>query len=152
MYSINPNFPQYNYTTTGKTKSERVGLNTEKPVNKAPQAYVTNPQYNIPFNSALHSSDFRTKFVSNEEKQKYNNLQKMLDRHSKKALDALLKKGILLNADSNDNSTVLDNLHKIANTPRANGLNNLVTLKETINTLNNPFVIIFLRKKLQKMI
>lgn len=141
MYSINPNFPQYNYTTTGKTKSERVGLNTEKPVNKAPQAYVTNPKYNIPFNSALHSSDFRTKFVSNEEKQKYNNLQKMLDRHSKKALDALLKKGILLNADSNDNSTVLDNLHKIANTPRSNGLNNLVTLKETINTLNNPFVI-----------
>ena len=65
----------------------------------------------------------------------------MLDRQSKKNLDALLKKGILLNADSNDKSTVLDNLHKIATTPRAVGLNNIVTLKETISTLNNPFVI-----------
>ena len=141
MYSINPNFPQYNYNTTGRTKTERVAVTTEKPVNRAPQGYVTNPKYNVPFNAALHSSDFRTRFISNEEKQKYNDLQKMLDRQSKKNLDALLKKGILLNADSNDKSTVLDNLHKIATTPRAAGLNNIVTLKETISTLNNPFVI-----------
>ena len=141
MYSINPNFPQYNYTTTGKTKSSRVDVNIDKPVNKAPQGYVTNPKYNIPFNAAMHSSDFRTRLISNEEKQKYNDLQKVLDRHSKKSLDAILKKGILLNSDSNNNSTVLDNLHKIANTPRAAGLDNIVTLKETINTLNNPFVI-----------
>ncbi len=141
MYSINPNFPQYNYNTTGRTKTERVIVNTEKPVNRAPQGYVTNPKYNVPFNAALHSSDFRTRFISKEEKEKYNDLQKMLDRQSKKNLDALLKKGILLNADSNDKSTVLDNLHKIATTPRAVGLNNIVTLKETISTLNNPFVI-----------
>lgn len=141
MYSINPNFRQYNYTTTGKAKTERVELNNEKPADRAPKAYVTNPNYNIPFNAALTSSNFRTQFVSKEEKQKYNEIQKMLDRHSKKALDAILKKGILLNADSNDQSTVLDNLHKIATTQRFTGLNNLVTLKETINTLNNPFVI-----------
>ena len=88
MYSINPNFPQYNYTTTGKTKSSRVDVNIDKPVKKAPQGYVTNPKYNIPFNAAMHSSDFRTRLISNEEKQKYNDLQKVLDRHSKKSLDA----------------------------------------------------------------
>lgn len=51
----------------------------------------------------------------------------------------MLKQGILLNANSNDNSSVLDNLYKIATTPRAAGLSNTGILKDTINTLFSPY-------------
>lgn len=52
-----------------------------------------------------------------------------------------MKTGILLNADSNDNSTTLDNLYKIATTQRAQGLSNNVILKDTIETLADPHII-----------
>ena len=66
---------------------------------------------------------------------------KISDRDTKKQLNTLLKTGILLNADSNDNSTTLDNLYKIATTQRAQGLSNNVILKDTIETLADPHII-----------
>lgn len=140
VYSIRPDFQQYNYTTTGALKSRRVENNSA--ANPAQvSSYVTNSMKDIPFNPSFAASSLRTRLNSGEEKDKYSTLSKMVDRQTRKNLDSLLKKGILLNSESNDKSSVLDNLYKIATTPRAEGLDNLVTLKETIATLNNPFLI-----------
>ena len=95
----------------------------------------------IPFNPTLTASRLRTKLSSKDEKNKYNTLTKIADRDTKKQLNVLLKTGVLLNADSNDNSTTLDNLYKIATTQRAMGLNNGVLLKETVSTIIDPHTI-----------
>lgn len=82
----------------------------------------------------------RTRLNPIEEK-KYSELTAFVDKHSKKQLKSLLQNGILLNQNSNDNSTVLDNLYKVMTEPRAEGLDPKMVLKETINTVANPFAI-----------
>ncbi len=83
----------------------------------------------------------RTELAGKEEKSKYSELISNLDGKDKKTLEKLLKNGILLNTNSNDKSSTLDNLHKIITNPRADGLDPKVVLKETITTIANPFVI-----------
>lgn len=83
----------------------------------------------------------RTELTTKDEKEKYNVVLNSIDKKERKNLEILLKKGALLNNNSNDKSTVLDNLHKIATTPRAAGLDPKVVLKETVATIANPFII-----------
>ena len=83
----------------------------------------------------------RTRLVTAKENEMYSELVKNLDAEDKKNLEILLKNGILLNNDSDDKSTTLDNLYKIVTTERVQGLDKKMVLKETINTLANPFVI-----------
>lgn len=64
-----------------------------------------------------------------------------LNKESLKQLESLQKKGILLNNNSNDSSSVLDNLYKIAAEPRIEGLNSRIILAETIKALDNPYSI-----------
>lgn len=117
MYTAGLNFQQYNYNTTRARHVSGVKNDEVKQV-KTP-AFTSNPITNVPYNPTLTSSDLRTRLSSKPEKDKYNFLQKNLDKVSKKQLKELLNSGILLNANSNDKSTVLDNLYKIASTPRA---------------------------------
>ncbi len=86
-------------------------------------------------------SSVRTQLVNKDEKDKYNTLVANLDKKERKNLDALLKNGILLSNNSNDGTSVLDNLHKILTTERAQGLNPKVVLKETVETIADPYVI-----------
>lgn len=83
----------------------------------------------------------RTQLTTSEETQKYSQLFAVLGKPERKNLELLLKSGILLSTNSNDKSSTLDNLYKIAATPRATGLDPNVILKETINTIVNPFTI-----------
>lgn len=85
--------------------------------------------------------NIRTELVKQEDKQKYVKLVAILDKESKKNLEVLLKKGILLNTESNDKTSTLDNLYKILECPRAEGLDTKIVLKETIKTISNPFII-----------
>ncbi len=83
----------------------------------------------------------------------YNNCSNV----SKKGLNYLLNNKVLLNNDSNDKSSVLTNLYKIATTKRANGLNNQIVLDETIRELCNPFSIeqkfgTFSRKEINQLL
>ena len=55
----------------------------------------------------------RTSLTTAEEKKKYNEILVELDGKYKKKLDFALKSGILLKNNSDDRSSVLDNLHKI---------------------------------------
>jgi len=83
----------------------------------------------------------RTQLATKDEKAKYAQLVANSDKTEKKQLEMLLKTGILLNTNSNDKSSTLDNLYKIITSQRAEGLDPKVVLKETVNTIANPFVI-----------
>ena len=55
----------------------------------------------------------RTELVTDSDKKKYNELSESLNGKYKKKLEYALKTGILLKNDSDDRSSVLDNLYKI---------------------------------------
>ncbi len=141
MYSYNINSYQYNnYNTVKPVKTSNVSNNENVKDNKP--SFASNPiMTQVPFNPSFAASRLRTELSSKDEQNKYNELTKLLDKDSKKQLNTLLKTGALLNSASNDNSTTLDNLYKIATTPRAQGLNNVVILKDTIASIADPHVI-----------
>ncbi len=141
MYSYNINSYQYNnYNTVKPVKTFNVSNNENVKDNKP--SFTSNPiMTQVPFNPSFAASRLRTELSSKDEQNKYNELTKLLDKDSKKQLNTLLKTGALLNSASNDNSTTLDNLYKIATTPRAQGLNNVVILKDTIASIADPHVI-----------
>ena len=92
-----------------------------------------------PSNYAV-SSGIRTVLTPAEQKQ-YSKVVSVLSKQQKVQLESLLKKGILLNSESNDKSNVLENLYKVLTQERAAGLDKKIVLSELVNTLNNPFVI-----------
>ncbi len=141
MYSVGVNSRQYNYNTSAGVKTSAVKKADEVKTEFTPN-YSTNPiMTNVPFNPSFTASALRTRLNSQEEKNKYNTILSQLDRTSKKQMKELLKSGVLLNANSNDKSTVLDNLYNISINDRAEGLPTSVILKDTIQILNDPHVI-----------
>ena len=142
MYPVGVNLRYYNYNTSLNSQAEKVSAVSNSSAQPT-VGYVINPLFNdrIPFNPSFASSKLRTRMNSQEEKNKYNTILTMLDKSSKKKMKELLKTGILLNANSNDNSTVLDNLYNIAIKERAHGLSREGILKDTIDTLSDPHVI-----------
>lgn len=131
------NIQQYNYNTVSNTAPVKSGK-LQKQTLKTDAAPVSN---SITFQSSQKASNLRTELFSDDEKKKYTELLKIVDKNSKRQLELLLKSGVLLNADSNDRSTVLDNLYKIATTPRTEGLDAQGLLKDTISTISYPFLV-----------
>ena len=82
-----------------------------------------------------------TSLRNNIEAELYNNVAAHLNKENRQLLNKLLKNGTLLSSNSNDNSTVLENLSAICSEPRIQGLDKTIILKETINAIANPFVI-----------
>ena len=141
MYSLNVNNTQYNNYNTVKAAS--VSNVQRKQTPTASQAtFTSNPIINqIPFNPAFTASNLRTELNSKDEQAKYNELTQIADKQTKKQLQNLLKSGKLLNSDSNDKSTTLDNLYKIIKIPRVQGLDARGILKDTVNTIADPHII-----------
>ena len=83
----------------------------------------------------------RTELSTKDEKKKFNEISESLDSKYKKKLEFALKSGILLKNGSDDKSSVLDNLHKILKEERDPGLDGLTILKESLDTIANPYVI-----------
>ena len=133
--SVN-NIHQYNYNTVANIRPDKLDNAA-----KISASYLSNPINSLPFNSSNRVLNKRTELASADEKQKYNELLKFVDKNTKKQLELLLKSGILLNCESNDHSTVLDNLYKMATTPRAQGLSKDGILKDTIDTIAYPVII-----------
>ena len=92
-------------------------------------------------NSSDKNINLRTELTTKEEKNKYSAITAKLDRNTKKVANILLKNGVLLNNNSDDKSTVLDNLYKIISEPRANGLSDSGILRDTIATIAYPYLI-----------
>lgn len=87
---------------------------------------------------AYQTTGIRTSLSTDAAKEKYSVVSSMLEPETKVTLSKLLKSGTLLNNNSNDGSSVLDNLHKIATEPRIRGLNTKNLLTEAIETVSNP--------------
>lgn len=134
---INPNFQQYNYNTTvtsvGKINNHS---NTETQFSSCSPSFRAKT---VPLNS--QNITMRTQLSTKEEKNKYKEITSKLDRNTKKVVNLLLKNGVLLNNNSDDKSTVLDNLYKIITEPRAQGLNNIGILRDAIATISYPYLI-----------
>lgn len=90
---------------------------------------------------AYGTTGIKTSLTTDESKQKYNEVSSKLQPETRVALSNLLKSGILLNDNSNDGTSVLDNLHKIATEPRIKGLDSSSILTEAITAVSNPFTI-----------
>lgn len=135
MYSVSSVTKKIYFGETNAAKTD-IKQEPSAPVTSTINANAAQPY----FAATLPASNTRTQ-LNAEETQKYSKLSSFVDPQSKKLLEKLLKNGTLLNANSNDKSTVLDNLYKTMTTPRANGLDTKMVLKETINTIDNPFVI-----------
>lgn len=83
----------------------------------------------------------RTQLNTSDEKKKYKELSEALNGKYRKKLEYALKSGILLKNDSDNKSSVLDNLHKILKEERDLGLNNVALLQECLDIIQNPYVI-----------
>lgn len=141
MYSLSvDNLSYNNYNTVKSVNTAKVQNNVA--ANVSATNFTSNPmRAQIHFGTTQAVPNIRTELVSKEEKAKYTELTNLVDKETKRQLNTLLKNGILLNSDSNDKSTTLDNLYKIAKTKRAQGLNSEAILKDTINTISDPHII-----------
>ncbi|MGN0014668.1 MAG: hypothetical protein ACI37T_04550, partial [Candidatus Gastranaerophilaceae bacterium] len=110
-----------------------MGSNTQ--VQSAEQSKSAYSAENI---RAYSTAGINTGLSSDEVKQKYSELSSVLEPETRVALSGLLKSGVLLNNNSNDGSTVLDNLHKIITEPRIRGLNAKTLVTEAIDEISNP--------------
>lgn len=140
----------YNYNIANQSCVNR-NLDSKETSNPSDSVFsvsktIPNPPANEPiektpqnnYSSVVFGAD---KLKDPEQNRKYQEIKNISDMETKKRLQNLLKTGRLLNAESNDGSTTLDNLHKIATTPRYAGLDNQVILRETIKEIDNPFII-----------
>ena len=131
---------QNNYNTiqnSGRTKRpEKItsGMSAEPSFTAKTSKIVSNNAVSAP----AQNINLRTSLSTKEEKQMYSEVLSNLDRSGKKIMETLLKSGILLNNNSNDKSSVLDNLYKMITTPRAQGLNATTMLRDTIATIAYP--------------
>ena len=103
---------QNNYNTiqnSGRTKRpEEItsGMSAEPSFTAKTSKIVSNNAVSAP----AQNINLRTSLSTKEEKQMYSEVLSNLDRSGKKIMETLLKSGILLNNNSNDKSSVLDNL------------------------------------------
>ena len=136
MYSTSVNNFQYNnYSTVGTVRKTSVSNPADNKI--SPQSTVANKTL-CAFTGSQNAIQVRTELASHEEKTKYKELLNVCPKDTKKQLNQLLKSGILLNSNSNDKSTTLDNLYKMVKTPRAQGLSNIDILAQTVNALADP--------------
>ncbi len=82
----------------------------------------------------------RTVLNSNE-KILYAKIHNFLSEDMQDKLYKCLNSGKLLNSESNDNSTVLDNLYKIISIPRTSEVDSKIILNECINIIDNPLIV-----------
>lgn len=87
---------------------------------------------------AYQTTGINTALNTEDTQKKYTEISSLLDPEAKVALSGLLKSGVLLNNNSNDGSTVLDNLHKIVSEPRIRGLDSKTLVTEAIKAISNP--------------
>lgn len=136
---ISSRIQQYNYNTINSVKNSAQVQETQTQTMQ-PSFTAAKTISMVPSNNTQNIY-LKTELSSKDEKNKYTTINSRLDKNGRKIMETLLKNGILLNSNSNDRSTVLDNLYKISTEPRAEGLNNDIILKDTIATIAYPYLI-----------
>ncbi len=122
----------------GKTSSVAGSAQTTTPEKPANVDQTQQKSCSAETVKAYQTTGISTSLSTEESQKKYAEVSALLDPDSKVALSGLLKSGVLLNNNSNDGSTVLDNLHKIISEPRIKGLNPQTLATEAITAIANP--------------
>lgn len=134
---VSVNFQNYEkvYQTSGAKK-----INQTAPF---PSATNEESKKTPAFKSGAYTTsiNIRTQLTTSDEKKKYKELSQELDLKYRKKLEYALKSGVLLKNNSDDKSTVLDNLHKIFKEERDPGLDSKTLLKECLDIIANPYSI-----------
>ncbi len=134
---INSRIQQYNYNTINRVQNT---VNSKSVMNNAP-AFTARKSSAVTPAITQAPIQIRTTLNGKDENEKYTTILSNLDKNTRKIAEHLLKTGVLLNSNSNDKSTVLDNLYKMITEPRAEGLNPKGMLKDTISTIAYPYII-----------
>ena len=117
---------------------KKVNASTPVAAKSQPQTSTSPSFCRQSYNSAV---TVRTNLVNKDEHKKYNTLMDELDAKYRRKLEYALKSGQLLKDNSNDKSTVLDNLYKIVTEERDEGLDKVTILEECLDIISNPYVI-----------
>lgn len=124
-----------NIYKTAAIKKTNTASVEQSSANNQPQAPAFKAQ------AYMSTITVRTSLANKDERKKYEDLSNELELPYRKKLEFALKSGQLLKNNSNDKSTVLDNLHKIIKEERDPGLDKDTILKECLDILANPYVI-----------
>ncbi len=124
-----------NIYKTAAIKKTNTASVEQSSANNQPQAPAFKAQ------AYMSAITVRTSLANKDERKKYEDLSNELELPYRKKLEFALKSGQLLKNNSNDKSTVLDNLHKIIKEERDPGLDKDTILKECLDILANPYVI-----------
>ena len=123
-------------------------LNSPQTVNRKQTNAVTNPAVTQTKSPEYRPASYttavtvRTTLTTKDEKKKYKELmEELVNPKYKRKLEYALKSGQLLKNNSNDKSTVLDNLYKIITEERDPGLDKDTILQECLDIIANPYVI-----------
>jgi len=121
---------------------QKIQQNDRRQSSAVTKPVVSNPQRDyrpVAYNTAV---TVRTQLSTKAEKKKYKELmEELVEPKYKRKLEYALKSGKLLKNNSNDKSTVLDNLYKIITEDRDPGLDKNTILQECLDILANPYVI-----------
>ena len=139
MVSVNFQTNEKVYVTGGEKKLQTAHLSLQNQPNDNNTKSAELPSFKAAGNTSAVT--VKTTLSTDDEKKKYKELSEALNGKYRKKLEYALKSGILLKNDSNDKSSVLDNLHKILKEERDPGLNNISLLKECLDIIQNPYVI-----------
>ena len=141
---VSVNFRSYEYVTPMPVVSNAKQVKfATSPTAETTSAPNTTPVSKTEYNPVTYKTELtvKTTLATKEEKQKYNELSEVLDAKYRRKLEYALKTGILLKNNSDDRSSVLDNLHKILKEERDKGLDGRTILKECLDIIHNPYVI-----------
>lgn len=125
-------------STSAATNSVRKPLVSLFPLKKENVSAINAPKTKLTTKEELDSYNALLYAFSTSDTEKISPLDNV-SRQTK--LDALLKNGVLLNKNSNDKSTVLQNLAKTIENPRAANIDSLKIAGQIIDVLYNPAVI-----------
>lgn len=137
MYMAGVNFPNLNISQASGVNFKTAACNAVS----APIDVGNSSQATFKAQAYTSALTVRTSLTTKDERKKYNALSNELDLTYRKKLEYALKSGLLLKDNSNDKSTVLDNLYKIITEERDPGLDKITILKECLDILANPYVI-----------
>ncbi len=124
------NLNSFNINKTDKYNTKQSLVNTSLPSDLKKVNYRTLQAY--------HPSFMSNEQTSISKKEMLSEINSVSDKEMKSLLASLDKKGILDNNESDDGTSVLDNIYKIIKEPRIQGLNSVEIAKEVMKALDNP--------------
>lgn len=136
-------FNNINFPITEQKKCKELSTNTiqsKEEKQNFVQYSAENLKAYIPSFSAKQKETNNTNNIPSRNQQ-IRTIKSKLDKNSQLLLNRLEQNGILDDNNSNDGSTVLDNLYKIATEPRIRGLSDTLIITEVLKALDNPFSI-----------